>query len=247
MGKYYFVSDAHLGSQTLKDEKAHEEKLVAWLDFVSQDASAIFLVGDIFDFWFEYRYTVPKGFTLLLGKLRQLTSQGIEIHFFTGNHDMWTFGYLENEVGLIVHKKPLTLKLDNHTFYIAHGDGLGDNSLGFKLLKSIFHSRLCQWLFGTLCPPRIGLGFGNWWSAHNRIKHDQIALPYRGEDKEHLVSYSKEYALKDPSIDHFVYGHRHIKLDTTILDSKQVVILGDFMNLFSYGCFDGKTLSLHDF
>ena len=246
MKRYYFLSDAHLGSRLINDPKAHEGKLVAWLDQVKEDAKAIFLVGDIFDFWFEYRYVVPKGYTLLLGKLRELTSSGLDIHFFIGNHDLWTFGYLEQEVGLIVHKEPLKTDLLGTPFYITHGDGLGDNSLSFKLLRKIFHNKTLQWMFRNLVPTQLGLGFGYAWSAYDRKRHDKTIPPYLGPEKEHLMVFAREAQKTMPQIKYYVFGHRHILLNEPLNQSK-VIILGDFMRRFSYGVWDGKTFELKKF
>ena len=146
----YFLSDAHLGSLLVNDKRAHEKKLVDWLDRVKTDATVIYLLGDIFDFWFEYKTVVPKGFVRVLGKLAELTDSGIEIHFFIGNHDIWTFGYLENEIGLIVHKEPATIQLGTKKFFLAHGDGLYVEEKGFKIIRKIFHSRTAQKLFRCL-------------------------------------------------------------------------------------------------
>ena len=241
----YFLSDAHLGSLLVKDKRAHEKMLVDWLDQVKADATVIYLLGDIFDFWFEYKTVVPKGFVRVLGKLAELTDSGIEIHFFIGNHDIWTFGYLENEIGLIVHKEPYIVQLGNKKFYLAHGDGISVEDHGFKLIRKIFHSNTAQKLF-RLVPAQLGQDFGYNWSKNNRIKHQEYDNKYLGEDKEALVLFAKKYA-ENHDIDFLIFGHRHIALDLQLRDKKRVVILGDFVSLFSYGVFDGESFNLEYF
>ncbi len=240
--KIYFMSDAHLGSRVIPDNRAHEKKVVAWLDFIKKDASALFLMGDIFDFWFEYRMVVPKGYTRFLGKLSEMADSGIEIHFFTGNHDLWTFGYLENETGMKVHYKPLTLTLGSKKFFLAHGDGLDPDDKGFHLLRKLFHSKFAQLLFRAF-PPSLGQEMGYRWSAHNRkviLKEDN---DYAGENNESMVHFAKKYA-QTHDVDFMIFGHRHIPLDLQLVNDKRVIILGDFVSFFSYGVFDGENFSL---
>lgn len=238
----YFLSDAHLGSLLIKDKRAHEKKLVDWLDKVKEDATAIYLLGDLFDFWFEYKTVVPKGFVRFLGKLAELTDAGIEIHFFIGNHDIWTFGYLEKEVGLIVHKKPYTVQLGSKKFFLAHGDGLSVDDKGFKIIRKIFHSRTAQKLF-RLVPPQLGQEFGYNWSKRNREKIMHIDNKFQGEQNEFLVVFAKKY-VETHDVDFLIFGHRHVALDLQLKDQKRVVILGDFVSIFSYGVFDGENFSL---
>jgi len=238
----YFLSDAHLGSRMVKDQRAHEKKLVDWLDFVKTDATAIYLLGDMFDFWFEYKTVVPKGFVRFLGKLAELTDAGIEIHFFTGNHDIWTFGYLENEVGLIVHRQAETIQLGTKKFFLAHGDGLYAEDKGFKLLRNIFHSRTAQKLFRYV-PAQLGQEFGYSWSKSNREKIIHIENKFKGEQNENLVVFAKKY-VETHDLDFLIFGHRHIALDLQLKDNRRVVILGDFVGIFSYGVFDGENFRL---
>lgn len=245
--KYYFLSDAHLGSHTIADRHAHEQRLVDWIDSVRTDAAAIFLLGDIFDFWFEYKTVVPKGFTRLLGKLRETTEAGVPIHFFTGNHDLWTFGYLEQEVGLIVHREPQIFTLEGKRFFLAHGDGLGDNDRTFSLIRRIFHSRTCQWAFRNLLPTTAGMTFGQRWSESNRRKHEQHAIGYMGEDREPLVLFAKRHAAQHTDIDYYIFGHRHIVLNLMLKSGCQVLVIGDFMREFSYAVFDGETVAIENF
>jgi UDP-2,3-diacylglucosamine hydrolase len=240
--KVYFMSDAHLGSRVIPDNRAHEKKVVAWLDFIKDDASALFLVGDIFDFWFEYRMVVPKGYTRFLGKLSEISDAGIEIHFFTGNHDLWTFGYLENEIGMKVHYKPETITLGSKKFFMAHGDGLDPDDKGFNILREVFHSKIAQKLF-KIFPSTLGQEFGYRWSAHNRGVILNENNGYAGENNENLILYAKKYA-QTHDVDFMIFGHRHLPLDLQLVDNKRVIILGDFVSIFSYGVFDGENFSL---
>lgn len=238
----YFISDAHLGSWIVTNPREHEMRLVNWLDKVKKDAEAIFMLGDMFDFWFEYKTVMPKGYVRFLGKLAELVDSGIEIHFFTGNHDIWTFGYLENEVGLIVHRKPQTFELQGKKFYMAHGDGLYSEEKGFGIIRKIFHSRTCQKLF-RLLPPEIGQNFGYAWSESNRKKIMHLDNKFQGEENETLVAFAKKYS-ENHEVDYMIFGHRHIELNLELKNKSRVVILGDFIGIFSYGVFDGENLWL---
>lgn len=238
----YFVSDAHLGSLLDTDARGHELKLVKWLDMVKKDAEIIYLVGDIFDFWFEYKAVVPKGFVRLFGKIAELADAGIQIHFFIGNHDLWTFGYFEEEIGMKVHYNSLTVTHSGKQFFIAHGDGLMTKDKKFTFLRKIFHGKFFQQLFG-LVPPRFGVWLGYKLSKANRLKNQHEDMSYQGEDNEDLVQFSKGYSAEH-TIDYFVFGHRHIDLKLQLKNNAQVVILGDFVSIFSYGVFDGKEFRL---
>jgi len=241
----YFISDAHLGSRLVKNPRAHEKKITDWLDSVKKDATVIYLLGDMFDFWYEYRTVVPKGYVRFLGKLAELVDAGIEIHFFTGNHDIWTFGYLEQEVGLIVHRDPVELEIGNKRFFLAHGDGLyAKVDKKFQLLRKVFHSRTAQQLF-RLVPAQLGQNFGYAWSKRNRLRILHLENKFLGEEKEDLVVFSKKYVL-DHNVDFMIYGHRHILLDLELKDKKRVIILGDFVSIFSYGVFDGENFHLEN-
>jgi UDP-2,3-diacylglucosamine hydrolase len=244
--KIYFASDLHLGSSTFEDPRTSEKRFVRWLDSIRTDAKALYLLGDIFDFWFEYKQVVPRGFTRFLGKIAEMSDSGIEIHFFTGNHDIWVFDYLPKETGVIVHKKPLLTEIDGKTFYLAHGDGLGDNSGSFKLIRWLFHNRFCQILFAAV-HPYWGTGFGYIWSKHSREKELAAPVAYLGEDKEHLVLYSKEYLKNHPEVNYFIFGHRHILLDLMLTHTSRIMIVGDWLRYFSYAVFDGKELVLEQF
>lgn len=241
----YFVSDAHLGSRVVENSREHELRLVRWLEHVETNAEAIYLLGDMFDFWFEYKTVVPKGYVRFLGKLAELINQGIEIHFFTGNHDIWTFGYLENEIGLIVHKKPIETEIQGKQFFLAHGDGLSVDDHGFKIIRRIFHSPTAQKLF-RLVPPQLGQSFGFAWSKNNREKIMHLENKFEGEENEFLVKYAKKY-VQNHEVDYIVFGHRHIELNLQISKKTSVIILGDFVKLFTYGVFDGDKFWLENF
>jgi UDP-2,3-diacylglucosamine hydrolase len=241
----YFLSDAHLGLLSISDPREHEIKLVRFLDSIKQNAEEVYLLGDMFDFWFEYKKVIPQGFTRFLGKLAELTDAGIPVHFFTGNHDLWTFGYLEKEIGLIVHRRPELVELGGKMFFLAHGDGLNDTGKSFKLLRKIFHSRTCQKLFSYF-PPRLGMTFGQLWSKNNREKHSTYDNVYLGEDKEILIQFAKQYS-EHTAVDYFLFGHRHLMFDLQLKNKSRVVLLGDWITQYSYAVFDGKELTVEQF
>ncbi len=242
----YFISDAHLGCRLVENPREHEMRIVRWLDSVKADAEAIFLMGDMFDFWFEYRTVVPKGYVRFLGKLAELVDAGIEVHFFTGNHDIWTFGYLEDEVGLIVHHDNEVMELKSKSFFLGHGDNLiAENDKKFSLLRSVFHSKLAQWLFRQF-PPLLGQNFGYTWSKNNRKKYIDLDNHFLGEENEAMVRFAKAYSEKN-RVDFMVFGHRHIELNLQLSNKTQLVILGDFIGIFSYAVFDGENIWLENF
>jgi UDP-2,3-diacylglucosamine hydrolase len=243
----YFLSDAHLGSWALKHRRTQERRLVRFLDTIKDKASAVYLLGDIFDFWNEYKYVVPKGYTRFLGKISELTDMGVEVHYFTGNHDIWTYGYLEEECGVILHRQPLTTEIGDKLFYLAHGDGLGDPDKKFQLLRKVFHNRFCQRLLNFF-HPLYGMWLGQTWAKHSRLKReDGKEAPYLGEDKEYLVKYTKSYMQTHPDIDYFLYGHRHIELDLNLNETTRMLILGDWIWQFTYAVYDGEHLFLEQY
>ncbi len=244
MKKIYFASDTHFGSLTFNDPLTYEKRFVRWLDSIKHDASAIYLVGDMIDFWFEYRYVVPKGFTRFFGKIAELTDSGIEVHWFIGNHDIWIFDYIQKETGAIVHYQPLTCKLNGKKFFIAHGDGMGDNSRAFKLIRNIFHNKILQKMFAWI-HPRWSIAFGLNWSKSSRKKGEEYS-DYMGEDKEHLVLFAKDY-VQHNQVDFLIFGHRHIMLDLILPQRSRILILGDWINHFSYAVFDGEYMWLDQF
>jgi UDP-2,3-diacylglucosamine hydrolase len=247
MKNVYFLSDAHLGSLAVPHQRTQERRLVRFLDSIKEKAAAIYLLGDMFDFWYEYKYVVPKGFTRFLGKLSELTDMGVEVHYFTGNHDIWAYDYLEKECGCIIHRKPVTLELGDSLFFLAHGDGLGDPDPKFKFLRWMFHNRVAQVLFAAV-HPRWGVDLGLRWAEHSRLKHEAEDPPtYQGEDKEQLVLYAKDYLTSHPDVNYFVFGHRHIELDLMLSRTARVIILGDWITHFSYAVFDGEHMFLETY
>ena len=248
MGKnVYFLSDAHLGSLAIEHRRTQERRLVRFLDSIKDKAAAIYLLGDMFDFWDEYRYVVPKGFTRFLGKLSELSDMGVEIHYFTGNHDIWAYDYLEKECGVILHKQPLTTEIYGKIFVLAHGDGLGDPDKKFKFIRALFHNKVCQFLFSTI-HPRWSMWLGLTWAKHSRMKrNNNEEPPYMGENREHLVLYTKEYIKTHPDVDYFIYGHRHIEIDLQLSRKSRMIVLGDWITQFSYVVYDGEHMFMSEY
>ncbi|MDY6249691.1 MAG: UDP-2,3-diacylglucosamine diphosphatase [Bacteroidaceae bacterium] len=241
MKNIYFLSDAHLGCRALKHRRMQERRLVNFLDNIKRSAAAVYMLGDMFDFWFEYKNVVPKGFTRFLGKISELTDSGVEVHYFTGNHDMWMHDYLERECGVVMHRKDSVVELYGKVFYLAHGDGLGSRDRRFLFLRSMFHNPVCQRLFAAL-HPRWGVDFGLNWAKHSRMKHEPAEPDYFGEDKEDLVVYAKGYLETHPDVNYFIFGHRHIELDLELPHEARMLVLGDWVRLFTYAVFDGEHL-----
>ena len=243
--KIYFASDFHLGSPDYDSSLDREKKVVRWLDTTKSDAAEIYLMGDVFDFWFEYKHTIPKGYTRLLGKLSELADAGIKLHLFTGNHDMWIFDYLPKEIGLDLYRKPVVHEINKKLFFIGHGDGLGPGDRGYKFIKKVFANKLCQFLFRWIHPD-LGISMAEFWSRTSRNAGDKQELRYLGEDKEWLVIYSKE-KLKERDYDYFIFGHRHIPIDVDVEGKARYINLGDWISNFTYAVFDGRELSLNEF
>lgn len=244
--KIYFASDVHLGAPGIKNHREHEVRFVKWLDTIKQDALEIYLMGDIFDFWFEYKKVVPRGFTRFLGKLSEITDSGIPVHFFTGNHDIWIFDYLTSECGVKVYRQPLVKTIHGTTFYLAHGDGLGKYDRYYNFLKSVFTNRLAQWMFARI-HPNFGIGLADFWSGKSRDKNDKIyGSTYLGDDKEWSVLYARD-VLKKQAIDYFIFGHRHVARKVRVAPESQVLFLGDWIKLFSYAVFDENGVELKYF
>jgi UDP-2,3-diacylglucosamine hydrolase len=226
-----------------------EKKLVRWLDMVSKDADEIFLMGDLFDFWFEYKYVVPKGYVRLLGKLAEITDSGIPVHMFRGNHDIWAFNYLTNELNIKLHRNPILREFDGKKFFLAHGDGLGPGDYGYKFLKKVFEFKPNQWLFRWLHPD-IGSRMGLYFSQKSRLAN--ISKSKRSDvkvdiDNEMLFLFAHETLAKQPDINYFVFGHRHIPIQKNIADNSELIILGDWLNIFSYGVYEDGNMRLEYF
>ncbi|RLD22937.1 MAG: UDP-2,3-diacylglucosamine diphosphatase [Bacteroidetes bacterium] len=242
--KVYFASDFHLGTPSRESSLVREKKLVRWLDMASKDAEAIFLLGDIFDFWFEYKRAVPKGFLRFQGRLAELVDNGINIYIFTGNHDMWMFDYFPEELNIQVFKDPIQLFINDTKLYIGHGDGLGPGDEQYKKLKKIFRNKLSQRAFGML-HPSIGIGVAQRWSQRSRLANNKHEEVFHG-DKEHLLVYCKERETIEHH-DYYIFGHRHLVLDLEVSENSRYLNPGDWVNNASYIVFDGKTCQLEEF
>ncbi len=242
----YFASDFHLGVPNITESRNRERRVVAWLDSIKHDAAEIYLVGDIFDMWYEYRTVVPKGYLRLLGKLAELREAGIPIFLFLGNHDMWQFGYLTEELGIPVFDNPIEREWNGKRFFIGHGDGLGPGDKKYKLLKKVFRNPICQWFFGWVHPD-IGLGFANYWSGTSRKANAPKDRFFLGEENEWLYQYCCR-KLQQKHYDFFVFGHRHLPLDLVLPNQKSRYInLGEWLQHDSYAVFDGENMALKYF
>ena len=280
MKSIYFISDAHLGSRAIEHRRTQERRLVNFLDQIKHKAEAIYMLGDMFDFWFEYKEVVPKGFTRFLGKLSELTDMGVEVHYFTGNHDQWMGDYLETECGVTLHHEPCTIEIGDKLFYLAHGDGLDyrDKEWKTRLMFWCFRNktlrRMVKWIH-----PHWFMNFGLNWAKHSRLKRSKSDIqtlpdgrvvtkdgfanvtnlvgyesapdngeePYQGEDKEGLVLFAKDYLKAHPDVNFFIFGHRHIELDLLLSRSTRLIILGEWMTLFTYAVWDGEHMFVENF
>jgi UDP-2,3-diacylglucosamine hydrolase len=240
--KIYFLSDFHLGAPDYKSSLEREKTIVSFLDHIQKSAAAIFILGDMFDFWFEYKDVTPKGYVRLLGKLASITDSGIPVYFFIGNHDMWMRGYFEKELNIPVYFQPKEFDLNGKNFLLGHGDGLGPGDKSYKLLKKIFRNRFCQWLFGSL-HPSWGIGLANYFSRKSRQKTGSGDEHFLGEDKEWLIIYSKEI-LSNKQMDYFIFGHRHYPIDHALSSNSRYINLGDWIKHFTYAEFDGNDVYL---
>ena len=240
--KIYFASDNHLGAPTPEASAPREKRFVQWLSEIQQDAAALFLLGDLFDFWFEYKTVVPKGFVRVLGKLAEMADAGIPIHFFVGNHDLWMLDYLEKEVGIKVHYQPKEFTFNDRLFFIGHGDGLGPEDKGYKRMKKIFTNPFFQWCFRWLHPD-LGMRLGHYLSVKNKLISGEEDAIFLGEDKEWLAQYAKR-KYNEKARDYFVFGHRHIPLDIAINDKARYINLGDWITHFTYAEFSENTMAL---
>ncbi len=238
--KIYFASDFHLGIPDKGSSKEREKRLCNWLDEIQKDAEQLYLVGDIFDAWFEYKNVVPKGFTRFLGKLAELTDEGLHIEAFTGNHDLWMRGYFQEELNIPVHHHPIERTFNGKKFFIAHGDGLGPGDHGYKLLKKVLRSPVSQWLYRRIHPD-TGVGMASWFSRLGP-KHDTEEDPFLGE-KEWLVQFAHD-KLKTEHIDYFIFGHRHLAIEYPLEKNSLYINLGDWIKYDSYAVFDGSELRL---
>ena len=242
--KVYFASDLHLGAPTQKESFPREQKFVAWLNEIKKDAEAIFLLGDLFDFWFEYKTVVPKGFVRVLGKLAEIKDSGIPIYFFVGNHDLWMNDYFETELNIPVYHTTQIFKINNKIIFIGHGDGLGPNDKGYKRMKKVFTFPLFKWMFRWLHPD-LGVKLGQYMSVKNKIISGDDDAKFLGEENEWLVQYCKR-KLETKHYDYFVFGHRHLPLDISLSENSKYINIGDWIKYFTYGEFENDTLYLKE-
>ncbi len=243
--KIYFASDFHLGVPSLQSSLAREKKICRWLDEIKKDAAEIYLVGDIFDFWYEYKYTIPKGTTRLLGKIAEISDSGIPIHFFVGNHDLWMNDYFTEELNVQVHHHPIEKIFNGKTFHIGHGDGLGPGDTMYKFLRKIFASSICQWLFSRL-HPNLAFYIAKKSSKRSRVITGTSDEKFLGNENEWLFLYCRNY-LKTKAVDYFIFGHRHLPLDLNVDNKARYINLGEWLNYCTYAVFDGNELSLKKF
>ncbi len=243
--KIYFASDFHLGVPDRESSLIRERKIVAWLDQIQHDAYSIYLLGDIFDFWFEYKQAIPKGFIRLQGKLAALRDKGLPIYFFTGNHDMWMFDYFEKELGIVIYREPQILKVNNLVLLIGHGDGMGKGDTVYKLLKWFFNSRVCQWLFARI-HPNLGIAIAKFWSRQSRISNNAREEKFDGEENEFLLNYCKEVEKKGHH-DFYIFGHRHLPLDLKVGENSRYINLGEWVHFNTYAVLDGQSIELKTF
>ena len=240
--KIYFASDFHLGIPDKPTSRAREQRLCRWLDIIREDAEQLFLVGDIFDAWFEYKHVIPKGYTRFLGKLADLSDNGLKIEAFTGNHDLWMRGYFEDELGIPVHHEPIRRTINGKHFLIAHGDGLGPGDNGYKLLKKVLRNPTSQWLYRRIHPD-TGVGVAGWLSRLGPKHEEGKEEEFLGPEKEWLVQYALDILTKE-KVDYFIFGHRHIAIEYSLPKGSLYVNLGDWIRYNSYAVFDGADLKL---
>ena len=241
-GKIYFISDIHLGLYPSEKSAVRERLLVNWLDSIKDDISELYLLGDIFDFWHEYKHVVPRGFTRFLGKIAELADRGVKLHYFTGNHDIWVYNYLPAEIGLTIYRHPVIRELKGRRFYIGHGDGIGPREQGYKLMKWGFTNKVLQWVFARI-HPNASMAFGKRWSKSSRYAKGIVADPYRGDAEEIQVLFARKI-LQQEHFDYFIFGHRHIPFDVHI-GASRVINLGDWISHFTYAVWNGGGLELH--
>ena len=240
--KIYFLSDFHLGAPNAEASLVREKLIITFLEEIKTTAAQIFIVGDLFDFWYEYKKVVPKGYVRILGKLAELTDAGIPIHFFVGNHDMWMKDYFQTELNIPVYFEPLAFECNHKKILVGHGDGLGPGDEGYKFIKKIFRNKACTWLFGIL-PPFVGMGIAHYFSRKSRAQTGQTNEVFLGEDKEWLIVYCKEVLQKE-YFDYLIFGHRHLPIDFKLNEKSRYINLGDWIKYFSYAVFDGENVEL---
>ncbi len=243
--KIYFSSDNHLGAPTIEESRPREKKFVRWLDTIKEDAAVLFLLGDLFDFWFEYKTVVPKGFVRVLGKLAELKEMGVEIHFFVGNHDLWMHDYFHEELNIPIYHTPQVFEFDQKRFFIGHGDGLGPGDKGYKRMKKVFKSPFFQWMFRWVHPD-IGVRIAQYMSVKNKLISGDDDHVFLGEENEWLASYAKR-KLETGHYDYFIFGHRHLPMQIAVGENSTYYNLGDWISHYTYGVYDGEQFQLKTF
>lgn len=242
--KIFFASDFHLGAPNRESSLIREKKIIRWLDSIKDEAEEIYLLGDVFDFWFEYKRAIPKGFVRIQGKIAELSDAGIKIHWFTGNHDMWIFNYIPEELGVELHNKEIQREYNGKKLFIGHGDGLGPGDKGYKFIKKVFRNKICQWMFARM-HPNFGIGLANFFSRKSRAATGQKDDAFYG-DKEMLTQFSKS-VLEKEHFDYFIFGHRHYPMEIELSKGAKYINLGDWINHFTYAVLDGDQISLKKF
>ncbi len=244
--KIYFASDFHFGIPGHKESLERENLFTSWLEMVRSDASEIYLMGDLFDFWFEYKTVVPRGYVRLLGKLADISDSGVKIHLFRGNHDMWAFDYLNKEINIEIHRDPEFKEFDGKMFYLAHGDGLGPGDHGYKFIKKVFQNRINQWLFRWIHPD-LGIRIALFWSRQSRFVNlikEEKSQEAKNFIESRLSVHSKKILESHPDVVYFVYGHWHLPMVIALSDKATQITLGDWLTNFTYGVFDGNEFQL---
>lgn len=239
--KIYFISDIHLGFPTASESRQREKLLVNWLDTIKPHTERLFLLGDIFDYWYEYKRVVPRGFVRFLSKIAEFTDSDIPVHLFTGNHDIWVFDYLPDEIGVKVHHQPYIFEHSGKKIYMAHGDGLGKYDKKYRLLKSLFTNKTAQFFYSKL-HPNFTIGFAQRWSKHSRASKPPPT--FYGADKEWLILYAKELLTKE-HFDYFIFGHRHLAINISIAPDSRFIHTGDWLYHYTYAVFDGTKIEIN--
>ena len=242
--KIYFISDIHLGAPALSNNACRERLFTKWLDYIKSDVAELYLMGDIFDFWFEYQKVIPRGFTRVLGRLADISDSGVPVHFFTGNHDLWIFDYLPQEIGLIMHREEYITDIYGKKFFLAHGDGFDPDDRGYLLLKKIFTNRVLQWLFARL-HPNFAFFLAHRWAKSSRLSKMEGEEEFKVKN-DSMFHFAEKYIEKE-WVDYFIFGHRHKMADVDLDNGSRFILLGDWITNFSYGVFDGVKFELKRF
>lgn len=242
----YFISDLHLGASYLPDRRAHEERVVSFLHSIKSDAEALYMVGDVLDYWYEYRTVVPRGYIRFFGALAELADAGVKITWLIGNHDIWLFDYLRDEIGLEVVDGAITRRIGRRTFFITHGDGVGPQKASFRFIRNLFRNRVCQKLYSAI-HPRWTIPFAHSWSSGSRGYLPGHSSSWQGAMRSNVQAWAADYAASHTDVDYIVLGHHHVVVDEPITQHCRLVILGDWISRYSYARFDGEQLSMHTF